>query len=585
MELTREEAIRNFREHWASNAITGVDKGHKGDYLERNGYHNILYNCFLCEFTRLGTSDKNCSKCPIEWPLTKFRGITPCGNSYYGDWNSATTYEERKRLAAIIRDLPEKNEAKPALKIGDWVEVLNTGGCHTTYDTFFTENNLDQFAGKFRSGGNPVIGVAHKIVAIGKYEGKSNDCYGPLYVIEASNGQVYIMNNSHKELELTDPPKIEPKFKEGDKVVPVSKSKGDSFETWSKYRKKDFVTVQQLPPNRHGDVYVCNGDFFLESDLRPYVEPPKFKFAVGDKVRAIAETNGWGEVKKGDTGTITHTPDTHPCKDKYEHYKDRYRVDFPAQKEWDGKEECFELVTDEPKAEAKTTFSVGDRVRNIKEYDYHPEAVGKIGTVIQVTDSDYTAVEFDEYVDGHNGLGNGKEGYCWCFEPEYLELVKDESKQEPKSFEIGDRVRIKANGRVGTVKGIINSHPSIGVEFSEPIPFPFGHDFNGHLPKGKKGHCYFCYEEEIELLPINHCPENKTVEDTCVGKIDRFPRKFIFSGNKTTCIIALDGKQYKGTAKCAPSDKWDETLGAELAYARAGIALWKDHERQLLGRG
>lgn len=493
MELTREEAIRNFREHWASNAITGVDKGHKGDYLERNGYHNILYNCFLCEFTRLGTSDKNCSKCPIEWPLTKFRGIAPCGNSYYGDWNSATTYEERKRLAAIIRDLPEKNEAKPALKIGDRVTALSIerkiSGKTGTVKGFAADGDVrvefDEHVG----------GHELQVYLVKGTEGKDGHCW-------------WVKPQLLEKLE-----KPAPRFAVGDKVVPVSKSKGDSFETWSKYRKKDFVTVQQLPPNRHGDVYVCNGDFFLESDLRPYVEPPKFKFAVGDKVRAIAETNGWGEVKKGDTGTITHTPDTHPCKDEYEHYKDRYRVDFPAQKEWDGKEECFELFT-EPEPPARK-FKVSDRVR--------------------VRSWEEMLKEFGLDDDGDISIPGEP---CFNRAMQYL---------------CGRKFTVTKTAGIG-VEGLDSGVWSITVSM-------------------------------LELLPINHCPENKTIEDTCVGTIDRFPRKFIFNGNKTTCIISLDGKWYKGTAKCAPSDKWDETLGAELAYARARIALWKDHERQLLGKG
>ena len=129
MNLAREEAIRNFREHWASLAITGVDEKHKGDYLTQNGYKNIRYNCFLCEFARGGFAP-DCTKCPIEWPkIYKNGSICPCIQSYYLEWRWANNPEERKRLAAIIRDLPGKPlekkikvpESPPKYKPGDKV--------------------------------------------------------------------------------------------------------------------------------------------------------------------------------------------------------------------------------------------------------------------------------------------------------------------------------------------------------------------------------------------------------------------------------------------------------------------------------
>jgi len=550
MELTREEAIRNFREHWASLAITGMSD--KADYLRRNGYPKIAFNCFLCEFT-----NSTCFKCPIEWPqihpAKKYSSF--CTQSYYGEWEDADTPEERKRIAAIIRDLPEKNEAKPALKIGDRVTALSIerkiSGKTGTVKGFAADGDVgvefDEHVG----------GHELQVYLVKGTEGKDGHCW-------------WVKPQLLEKLE-----KSAPRFAVGDKVVPISKTVPgweDEAPNWNNRGGKEqgFLYVRhinsELTREHKATVYICGapkadsgGDYYLESDLIPYVEPPKFKFAVGDKVRAIAETNGWGKVKKGDIGTITHTPDTHPCKDN-EHYKDRYRVDFPAQKEWDGKEECFELVTDEPKEEAKTTFSVGDRVRNIKEYDYHPKAVGKIGTVIWVTDSDYIAVEFDEHVDGHNALGKGKKGYCWCFDPEYLELVKDEPKQEPRVFKVGDRVRVKSNSRVGEIKGIAGKFSLIiGVEFSEPTKH--GHDFNGFLPKGKDGHCYFYAEDELEPFPINHCPENKIIKDGLTT--------FIFNGPVTTCIIEFADTKFKGTAKCNPSDKWDEKTGKILAMARA----------------
>ncbi|MFA7171564.1 MAG: hypothetical protein WC180_06245 [Candidatus Paceibacterota bacterium] len=97
-----------------------------------------------------------------------------------------------------------------------------------------------------------------------------------------------------RDLPIKEYEKPAPKFAVGDKVVPVSKSVGDSFEAWTRHRKRDYVTVQQLPPNKFGNFYICNSDYFLESDLTPYIEEskpepakeePKPAFNIGDRVR------------------------------------------------------------------------------------------------------------------------------------------------------------------------------------------------------------------------------------------------------------------------------------------------------------
>ena len=68
-------------------------------------------------------------------------------------------------------------------------------------------------------------------------------------------------------------------------------------------------------------------------------------------------------------------------------------------------------------------FKVGDRVKCIKEFDNNAVAVGKVGTVIGVI-SYKTHVEFDDFIDGHSCGGEGKRGYCWNFNEDYLELAK-----------------------------------------------------------------------------------------------------------------------------------------------------------------
>ena len=54
---------------------------------------------------------------------------------------------------------------------------------------------------------------------------------------------------------------------------------------------------------------------------------------MGDRVVAIAESHGWGGVKKGDIGVVKSLDSD-----------GGYYVDFLYQKSWHGKESCFQLA-------------------------------------------------------------------------------------------------------------------------------------------------------------------------------------------------------------------------------------------------
>ena len=47
---------------------------------------------------------------------------------------------------------------------------------------------------------------------------------------------------------------------------------------------------------------------------------------------------------------------------------------------------------------------------------------GARGTIIDIIDTDSfeVLIEFDDYIDGHNGSGRGKYGHCWWFNKEDL---------------------------------------------------------------------------------------------------------------------------------------------------------------------
>ena len=104
MKLTKDEAVRLSREHWKWLAETG--SANKQLWLDDNGYEDINCDCFLCEYSYFRKAE--CGACPVVWKDTGILGLEPCMMSYFGQWRKAKTREERKRLAKIISELPEK---------------------------------------------------------------------------------------------------------------------------------------------------------------------------------------------------------------------------------------------------------------------------------------------------------------------------------------------------------------------------------------------------------------------------------------------------------------------------------------------
>jgi hypothetical protein len=72
----------------------------------------------------------------------------------------------------------------------------------------------------------------------------------------------------------------------------------------------------------------------------PVLEPikPCPKFKVGDRVVVLDASDGWGDVKKGDVGTVVG------LYDEIDNKTVGYYVDFPNQSSWYGKERCFQLA-------------------------------------------------------------------------------------------------------------------------------------------------------------------------------------------------------------------------------------------------
>lgn len=78
-------------------------------------------------------------------------------------------------------------------------------------------------------------------------------------------------------------------------------------------------------------------------------------------------------------------------------------------------------------------LKIGDRVKVVSKPKPNKTIdvgvlVGMTGTVKDL-DETYAGVEFDDYMGGHNGSWNGKNGYCWYIPYERLEKI-EETKEE-----------------------------------------------------------------------------------------------------------------------------------------------------------
>lgn len=74
-------------------------------------------------------------------------------------------------------------------------------------------------------------------------------------------------------------------------------------------------------------------------------------------------------------------------------------------------------------------LKVGDRVRVVLANGSIKTKRGKIlngatGTVKDTRD-ERAGIEFDDYIGGHDGLWNGKPGYCWYIPYERLEKIEE----------------------------------------------------------------------------------------------------------------------------------------------------------------
>lgn len=205
---------------------------------------------------------------------------------------------------------------------------------------------------------------------------------------------------------------------------------------------------------------------------------------------------------------------------------------------------------------------------------------------------DYCPVEFDAI----EGYSKGTIGYClgglfrrWIQTSESKERsriaasIRDlpekvESKPEFK-FKIGDKVvPVSRSFGINNYETIISMMQKVGYRHLDvKANATFGND--SIVKAGTPyNNWYFLEADLIPYVerPQNFAPENKTVAIANA--------KYIFKDSVTVCVISIGGHTYKGIAKCAPDDTFDEEFGKALAEMRAYKSAFEDAERTLLGR-
>jgi len=106
--MKKEEALRLHRVMWDWLVEhPGCTKRNAFEHIPELIGKDIDYDCFVCHFAgeKLGkpSSDYDrCEFCLLDW------GAYNCIESYFGDWVDTDSIREKRRLAKIIRDLPEK---------------------------------------------------------------------------------------------------------------------------------------------------------------------------------------------------------------------------------------------------------------------------------------------------------------------------------------------------------------------------------------------------------------------------------------------------------------------------------------------
>lgn len=107
--MTLYEAVKLHRELWRWLAETGAADKSRWSGWEKQG--RVFLYCFMCEYVKEIYNGIICVMCPLKWDIDgKKSAALFCGNGIFGKWRNAETTAARKKYAAIIAELPLKEE-------------------------------------------------------------------------------------------------------------------------------------------------------------------------------------------------------------------------------------------------------------------------------------------------------------------------------------------------------------------------------------------------------------------------------------------------------------------------------------------
>jgi len=176
-------------------------------------------------------------------------------------------------------------------------------------------------------------------------------------------------------------------IKVGDKIkIPGSSSCWNSGEDFikivriEKYEDNSFHQVV----NSEGSQCSC-GDINKDFILLVEEKQTTTEFKVGDRVKAINASHGWGEIKPGDVGTINEIDG---C---------LFYVDFDTQDKWCAEEEDLILINKEPKKVGSIILNVMEKLSTMMKKLLSPELqtlakAGYINSNLELTEKGIKAL-------------------------------------------------------------------------------------------------------------------------------------------------------------------------------------------------
>lgn len=215
-------------------------------------------------------------------------------------------------------------------------------------------------------------------------------------------------------------------------------------------------------------------------------------------------------------------------------------------------------------------FKVGDRVRVVSEYSSGKKLKGHFGTIVDANNGRSVCVEFDEYINGHDGndiASLGRDGHCWWIDVEELIITSSTLKIPNGKF------IVMSNDPQYSKIFIKEAHVNHGLRWSD--------GYNDELTYHRDGidTVYYIVEEGIihyALEPWEFCRVDYALYNIKELFKGDFKQEYKFNKSEDVervlvnepAIIVFTKDGYKGVAVCDDKDKFDHEVGYKIAYAK-----------------